>query len=125
MGALAPRCADSSVRTIRCAPDLPSLGALADAIGGLAAARILSLCFMLTATVLLYLVARRLFGLRAAFMAAALWALERTGAATAFATYDALACLLVALSVWLAMQAGIRRRHGELVALRRRPPWFG
>ena len=38
----------------------PPLGALADSMGGLAGARILSLAFMLGATVLLYLTASRL-----------------------------------------------------------------
>ncbi len=94
----------------------PPIGALANAIGGLAGARILSLCFMLAATVLLYLVARRLFGFRAAIMGSALWALSEPALRLAFATYDPLACLLVALSAWLAVQAGMRRRHAELVA---------
>ena len=40
----------------------PPLGALADSIGGLAGARILSLIFMLGATILLYLTASRLIG---------------------------------------------------------------
>ena len=52
----------------------PPLGALADAAGGLAGARILSLAFMLGATALLWAAAGRLFGRRAAFFAAALFA---------------------------------------------------
>jgi glycosyltransferase involved in cell wall biosynthesis len=93
----------------------PPLGALANAVGGLAGARILSLCFMLIATALLYLYANRLFGSRAAIMAAGLWALSEPVLRLAFATYDPLACLMVALSAWLALQAGLRRRHGELI----------
>src|SRR6202043_3423546 len=52
----------------------PPLGALADSVGGLAGARVLSLVFMLGATVLLWGTAGRLFGRRAAFFAAALFA---------------------------------------------------
>jgi hypothetical protein len=45
----------------------PPLGALADSVGGLAGARVLSLVFMLGATVFLWGTAGRLFGRRAAF----------------------------------------------------------
>ena len=65
----------------------PPLGALADSIGGLAGARILSLVFMLGATVLLYLTVSRLFGRTAAVVAAALWALSEPAIRLAFATY--------------------------------------
>src|ERR1700678_673716 len=44
----------------------PPLGALADSLGGLTAARILSLVFMLGATVTLWSTADRLYGRRAA-----------------------------------------------------------
>ena len=93
----------------------PALGALVDSAGGLAATRILSLCFMLAANALLYLTARRLFGFRAAITAAALWGVSEPVLRLAFASYDPLACFLVALAAWLAVQAGVRRRHGELV----------
>jgi hypothetical protein len=52
----------------------PPLGALADTYGGLAAARLLSLGFMLGATSLLYHVTHRIFGSRSAFFSAALFA---------------------------------------------------
>jgi hypothetical protein len=82
------------------------LGAMADHIGGLAAARLLSLAFMLGATVLLHDMTRRLFGRRAAFFAAALFA---STAATeflgAFATYDAPAIFFLALATWLGVRA--------------------
>jgi glycosyltransferase involved in cell wall biosynthesis len=100
------------------APQLyPPVGAIADAIGGLAGARILSLCFMLLAATLLYLIGKMLFGERAALIGVALWAVSEPVLRLAFATYDPLACLLVILSLWLALQAGVRSRHGELVAL--------
>ena len=45
------------------APDIyPPIGAVADSIGGLAGARVLSLAFMLGATILLWSVTARLFG---------------------------------------------------------------
>jgi hypothetical protein len=85
----------------------PPLGALADSIGGLAAARILSLVFMLGATVLLWAAADRLYGHRAAFFAAALFAaLGPTLHLGAFATYDAMSVFLVALAAWCVMRAG-------------------
>jgi Dolichyl-phosphate-mannose-protein mannosyltransferase len=85
----------------------PPIGALADSVGGLAGARILSLVFMLGATGLLWSAARRLFGPRAAFFAAALFAVQgpvlHLGA---FATYDALSVLLLALAAWCVVRAG-------------------
>jgi hypothetical protein len=85
----------------------PAVGALADSLGGLAAARILSLAFMLMATALLWGTARRLCGRRAAFFAAALFAvLGPTLHLGAFATYDALSVFGVALAAWCVVRAG-------------------
>src|SRR5450755_4474748 len=87
----------------------PPIGALADSIGGLAGARILSLVFMLGATTLLWATAGRLFGRRAAFFAAALFAvLGPTLHLGSFATYDAMSLFLVALAAWLVVRAGDR-----------------
>ena len=87
----------------------PPVGALADSIGGLAGARVLSLVFMLGATALLWGTAGRLFGRRAAFFAAALFAvLGPTLHLGAFATYDAMSMLLVALAAWCVVRAGDR-----------------
>lgn len=84
----------------------PPLGALADSIGGLAAARMLSLAFMLGATVLLHGTTRRLFDRRAAIAAAALFAGFGAGEQLgAFATYDAMALFLTALAAWLVVRA--------------------
>jgi len=95
----------------------PPIGAAADSVGGLAAARILSLIFMLGATALLYLAANRLFGKAAALTASALWAISEPALRIgAFATYDALSVFLTALSAWLVLQAGFRRHRGEFVA---------
>ncbi len=88
----------------------PPIGAAADSIGGLAGARVLSLVFMLGATVLLWGAGARLFGRRASFFAAALFAvLGPTLHLGAFAAYDAMALFLVALAAWCAVRAGNRK----------------
>ncbi len=88
----------------------PPIGALADSIGGLTGARILSLIFMLGATVALWATTGRLFGRRAAFFAAALFAvLSPTLHLGAFATYDAMSIFLMALAAWLVVRAGQRQ----------------
>ncbi len=84
----------------------PPLGALADSIGGLAAARIMSLCFMLGVTSLLWAAAARLYGRRAALLATGLFAtLAGTQFLGAFATFDAMALFLLALAVWLGVRS--------------------
>jgi len=88
----------------------PPVAALADSIGGLAGARVLSLAFMLGSTTLLWAIADRLFGRRAAFFAAALFAvLGPSLQLGAFATYDAMALFLLALASWLVVRAGERQ----------------
>ena len=102
----------------------PPLGALADSVGGLAAARVLSLVFMLGATALLWDTARRLFGRRAAFFAAALFAvLGPTLHLGAFATYDAMSLFLIALAAWLVVRAGRRARRRPAGWWRPGPRW--
>ena len=93
----------------------PPLGALADSIGGLAAARILSLAVMLLATIFLYLTTSRLFGGMAAIAASALWATSEPVIRLAFATYDPWSVFLTALAAWLAVQAGHRRQWRTLL----------
>ncbi len=84
----------------------PPLAALAADIGGLAAARLLSLAFMLGATGLLWNTTSKLFGRRAACFAAALFAVTGpTQALGAFATYDAMALFLLAASAWCVVSA--------------------
>ena len=84
----------------------PPLAAVADHLGGLTGARFLSLIFMIGATALLWNVTSRLFGYRAAFFAAALFAvLGPTQFLGALATYDAMALLLLAASVWCVVAA--------------------
>jgi len=87
----------------------PPIGALADSVGGLTGARILSLMFMLGATALLWGAAARLYGSRAAFFAAALFAVcGPTLHLGSFATYDAMAVFLIALAAWCVIRAGDR-----------------
>jgi 4-amino-4-deoxy-L-arabinose transferase-like glycosyltransferase len=98
----------------------PPLGALADSIGGLAAARILSLCFMLGVTSLLWGTTIRLYGQRAAVLAAALFAtLAGAQFLGAFATFDAMALFLLALAAWLGVRSAdyqFRTRSALLIA---------
>jgi hypothetical protein len=86
----------------------PPIGAIADSVGGLAAARLLSLIFMLGVTSFVWCTANRLLAdARAAFFAAALFAvLAPTLHLGSFATYDAAALLLLAAAAWCA--AGVR-----------------
>ena len=84
----------------------PPLGALADSVGGLTAARLLSLGFMLGVTTLLWATAARLYGQRAALLATALFAtLAGAQFLGAFATYDAMALFLLALAAWLGVRS--------------------
>jgi 4-amino-4-deoxy-L-arabinose transferase-like glycosyltransferase len=84
----------------------PPLAALADTVGGLAAARTLSLLLMAGVTCFLWGTARRLVGSRAALVAAATFAaLAGTAFLGAFATYDALALFLLTAATWIAVQA--------------------
>src|SRR6201995_1114421 len=78
----------------------PPIGAIAGSLGGLTAARLLSLVFMLGVTSLAWCTAARLLrDERAAFFAAALFAvLAPTLHLGSFATYDAPALLLLALA---------------------------
>jgi 4-amino-4-deoxy-L-arabinose transferase-like glycosyltransferase len=94
----------------------PVISALANQAGGLAGARLLSLVFILLTTVLLHGITRRLFSSRAAgFFAAALFA--GTGSAqflSAFATYDAMALMLLATATWLGVLAADRRLQARI-----------
>lgn len=96
----------------------PPLGAVADSIGGLAAARILSLCFMLCATSLLWATASRLYHRTAGFFAAGIFAvMGPTLRLGAFATFDAMSLCLVALSSYCVVRAARQERaSGWLVA---------
>lgn len=94
----------------------PPLAAIADSIGGLVAARVLSLLFMLAATVTLQSVGTRLFSRSAGLCGAAAFAcLGSTAFIGSLATYDAMAVFLLALSCWFAIRAS--GRSGELMLI--------
>jgi len=94
----------------------PPLGALADSVGGVAGARLLSMGFMLGSTALLYATASRLFGRKAAVFGAALFAvLAPVQVLSSFATFDPMAIFLIALATWLAIRS--RGRAGEVLLL--------
>ncbi|MBS2964920.1 glycosyltransferase family 39 protein [Actinocrinis puniceicyclus] len=84
----------------------PVAASVADQLGGVLGARLLSLAFMLGATCLAYLTGRRLFGVRSALCGAGLFA---TTASAVFigglATYDAPAVFLLALGAWIAVRS--------------------
>jgi len=84
----------------------PPIGAIADSLGGLAAARVLSLLFMLGVTFLLWSLTSRLFGRKAGVCAAALFAvLGPTLLLGALATFDAMGLFLLAASAWCMVSA--------------------
>ena len=91
----------------------PPIGAIADSLGGLAGARLLSLVLMLGVTAFVWGTANRLLDdERAAFFAAATFAvLAPTLHLGSFATYDAAALLLLAAATWCA--AGARSGQRE------------
>ena len=94
----------------------PPIGALADNVAGLAGVRILSMLFMLGATILLYLATSKLFGRSTAVIAAALWALSEPALRLTYATYDPLSVFLTTLSAWLVIQAAYRLQiRGRIV----------
>ena len=87
-----------------------------DYLGGLEAVRLLSLLLMLAATVLVWSVARRLYGRTPAILAAAFFG---TCASTLFlsrlATYDSSAIFLLAVGLWTAVRTA--RRHPLFILL--------
>ncbi|KUN47251.1 hypothetical protein AQJ27_13655 [Streptomyces olivochromogenes] len=95
----------------------PVLAAAVDSYFGLTGVRVVSLLFMLAATGLLYAVTRRLFNLRAAIGAAALFSvLQSTTVLGNFATYDAAAIFLLALSMYAVVRTDRMRSAAVLLA---------
>jgi hypothetical protein len=94
----------------------PPLGALVNAAGGIVAARLLSLFFMLCATAFGYATANRLYGRACAISAAVLFSLfSPTLQIGAFATFDALSVSLTACAVWVGVRAAYSRRRWRWV----------
>lgn len=87
----------------------PVLGAMADSVGGLTAARLLGLVFMLAASALLYDATSLLFDRVAGIVATALFVVAcPTLFLSAFATYDPMALALLACAGWCAIRAAGR-----------------
>ncbi len=93
------------------APDIYSpLAAMADYVGGVVAVRLMSMCFMLIATYLLYRTAERLVGYLAAVCSAGLFAgLGITQVVGRNTIYDAMAFMLMAAAAYCAA----RSRDGQ------------
>ncbi len=82
----------------------PVLGALADSVGGLAAARAVSLIAMLTTTGLLYSLTRKLFNERIGLCAAVIFSVTESALFLGhLATYDAPALCLLAVASWIVV----------------------
>jgi hypothetical protein len=95
----------------------PVLAAAADSIGGLAAARAVSLIAMLCTTALLYGMSRRLFNERVGLCAAALFAVtEGTIFLGRLATNDAVSLSLLALASWIVIRTASWRWRAYLLA---------
>ncbi|MGI5197507.1 glycosyltransferase family 39 protein [Streptomyces sp. CA-288835] len=98
----------------------PVLAAVVDSQFGLTGVRLVSLAFMLASTGLLYSLTRRLFNLRAALGAAALFSvIQSTSVLGNFATYDAAAVFLLALAAWAVVRTD---RMGAFAVLLAAPP---
>ena len=98
----------------------PVLAAVVDSRFGLAGVRAVGLLFMLGTTGLLYAATRRLFNLRAALGAAALFSVaEPTTVLGDFATYDAPAVFLLALAMYAVVRTD---RMNPLAVLLAAPP---
>jgi hypothetical protein len=83
----------------------PVLAAWVDSLWGLTGVRLMSLVFMLGTTVLLYSFTRRLFNERTGLCAAGIFAVSQSTLFLGnFATFDALAILLLALTAWIVVR---------------------
>ncbi len=88
----------------------PVLGAAANSVGGLAAARAVSLLEMLATTALLYAISRRLFNERVAICAALLFSVTASVTFLGnFATFDASCLFLLALAAWIMVRTAVSR----------------
>ena len=95
----------------------PVLGAAADGLGGLAAARAVSLAAMLATTALLYAMTRRLFNERVALCAAGLFGVTEGAIFVGrLATNDAPSLCLLALASWIVVRTASWRWRGYLLA---------
>lgn len=94
----------------------PVLAAMADSLGGLVLVRLMSGLFMAVATWLLYTTTRRIFGYWPAVTAAGLFAsLGITQYLSAYATYDAMALMLMAAAAYCAVRSATDHRSRWLL----------
>ncbi|MFD6529931.1 ArnT family glycosyltransferase [Streptomyces sp. NPDC060184] len=83
----------------------PVLAAWVDSAAGLTGVRLMSLAFMLGSTGLLHSFTRRLFNERTALLAAGVFAVTQSTLFLGnFATYDAMALFLLALTAWILVR---------------------
>lgn len=95
----------------------PVVVAIADIVGGLRGTRLLSLVFMLSATLAVHLSARRMYGSVAAFFAAALFAaLGPTQFLGGYSTYDAMALALLAWAAYWTVRLTTGGGYPSMVA---------
>jgi hypothetical protein len=88
----------------------PVAAAVLDEVGGLTAARALSLAEMLSITALLYSLTRRLFNERVGLCAALLFAVTESAIFLGnFATYDATCLFLLASAAWIMVRTASSR----------------
>jgi hypothetical protein len=88
----------------------PVVAAALDQVGGLTAARLLSLAEMLSVTALLYSLSRRLFNERVALCAALLFCVTEPAIFLGnFATYDATSLFLLACAAWTMVRTAAFR----------------
>jgi 4-amino-4-deoxy-L-arabinose transferase-like glycosyltransferase len=95
----------------------PVLAAAANSVGGLAAARAVSLLAMLITTALLYAITRRLFNERVGLCAAVLFCVtDGTALAGHLATNDAASLCLLALASWIVVRTAAWQWRAYLLA---------
>ncbi|HXZ98800.1 MAG TPA: glycosyltransferase [Candidatus Binatia bacterium] len=96
----------------------PVLASLIGSVGGLPAARLMSLGFMLAATLLGYATARRLWGRPAGWLAAAVFVTtEGTQFLGALATFDAMSLMLISLAAWIVVRQAATAPYGGAIFL--------
>lgn len=96
----------------------PVLAAMVDHVGGLVLVRLMSGVFILVATWLLYATTRWTFGYWPAVTAAGLFAsLGITQFLSAYATYDAMALMLMAAAAYCAVRAATDHRNRWLLLI--------
>jgi glycosyltransferase involved in cell wall biosynthesis len=96
----------------------PLLAAWANNLGGLAAARSMSMVFMLITTLALYASAKILWGRPAGWLAAAVWVTTQgVQFLGSFATYDAMALMLLTVAAWGVIRTASRPRVSGLIYL--------